>query len=503
MGWIDNAIAAISPKWSYERAAWRIAADEMRNYDAGKSDRINSGWRVGNQAASMTDGPYRDIIRARARDMERNSDMLGAILRTMERNVVGWGLQLQPHTGDDNLDDQVDELFCEWRKARNCDVTGMQTFDEICQMIVRRKVVDGAIVIVKRYIHGRKVPFCLQLLEVDELCGDVLCAPGSNNRVEGGVEVNRWNQPVAYWVREYAGDGLTPIKPVRLPAQDVIYYYHKTRPSQIREMSELTATIPRLRDSEEFIEAVSVKERIAACLAVFIKRALPTGGYGRSGTMRPLRDKPSGYDGKRITPGMIEELSPGDEIQSVQPPGQGQGAADMIRMQQRLAGAGLGLGYETVSRDMSQVNYSSARQGLIEDDMTYKMEQQSLIDHVLTEIYETFFISAVLSGALVIPGFWDEKRKYLNHEWVAQGKAWIDPLKEASANLVAMKSGQKTFREIAGAAGYDWREMLVQIAEERAFMTELGLEALFTQPQKNTKNDENEGDKNANQETGK
>lgn len=498
MGWIDNAIAAISPKWSYERNAWRNAADEMRNYDAGKSDRINSGWRVANQAAGMTDGPYRDIIRARARDMERNSDMLSGILRAMERNVVGWGLQLQPHTGDEKMDDQVDALFSDWRKARNCDATGTQTFDEICQMIVRRKVVDGAIVIVKRYITGRRVPFCLQLLEVDELCGDVLRAPETGNRVEGGVEVNKWNQPVAYWVREYAGDGMMPIKPVRLPAQEVIYYHRKTRPSQIREMSELTTTIPRLRDSEEFIEAVSVKERIAACLAVFIKRALPVGQFGRGGAARPPRDKSSGYDGKRITPGMIEELSPGDEIQSVQPPGQGQGAADMIRIQQRLAGAGLGLGYETVSRDMSQVNYSSARQGLIEDDMTYKMEQQSLIDHVLTEIYETFFISAVVSGALVIPDFWDEKRKYLSHEWVAQGKAWIDPLKEATANLVALKSGQKTFREIAGAAGYDWREMLSQISEERAFMKELGLEALIEQPKKASKK---EG-KNADEETG-
>ena len=43
----------------------------------------------------------------------------------------------------------------------------------------------------------------------------------------------------------------------------------------------------------------------------------------------------------------------------------------VIKLLQRLTGAGQGISYEATSRDMSQTNYSSARQGLIEDSMTY------------------------------------------------------------------------------------------------------------------------------------
>ena len=479
MGFIDDALTAIAPKWSYKRKAWHIAANELRNYDAGNGDRLNAGWRVGNSSANEVDAPARDVVRARSRDMERNSDILAGILGALERNVVGWGLQLQARTGDDALDDRIEMLFEDWQQARNCDVTGMQTFGELCQMIVTRKYVDGAVLLVKRYLPGRTIPFCLQVLEVDELSGETARLPTSTNRVVGGIELNEWNQPVGYWVRQYSVDRMMPVNPIFLPAKDVIYYFKKRRPSQLREMPQLTTTVPRIRDSETFLEAVSVKERIAASLAVFIKKQQPVGGLGR-GSPRSLKDIATGYDGKTIAPGMISELNPGDEIATVTPPSQGQNAAEIIRLQQRLAGAAQGIGYETASRDMSMVNYSSARQGLLEDKLTYEMERQSLIDHVLREVYETFVISAVLSGALELPDFWPRKREYMRHEWVAQGKGWIDPLKEVNANKIALQTGQKTFRDLAGASGNDWRDVLRQIAEERAYMDELGLESITT-----------------------
>ena len=63
---------------------------------------------------------------------------------------------------------------------------------------------------------------------------------------------------------------------------------------------------------------------------------------------------------------------------------------------------------------MSQSTYSSARQGLIEDSMTYAEEDELLAD-VVDEIYETFIISAVLAGAISIPDFWGKKDDYFAH----------------------------------------------------------------------------------------
>ena len=72
---------------------------------------------------------------------------------------------------------------------------------------------------------------------------------------------------------------------------------------------------------------------------------------------------------------MIKELNAGDEIQVVNPTGQATDAASYIELQQRLVAAGQGISYEATSRDMSKSNYSSTRQGIIEDDMTYAEER--------------------------------------------------------------------------------------------------------------------------------
>lgn len=139
---------------------------------------------------------------------------------------------------------------------------------------------------------------------------------------------------------------------------------------------------------------------------------------------------------------MINELQPGDDISVVNPSGQASNAKDFISTQQRLIGSGQGLSYEAVSRDMSQVNYSSARQGLLEDIRTYKMMQKYLIEHLCKIVYREFVTAAVLSGKLNIPDFFSNKERYLRHSWITPGWDWIDPLKEAKANEVALNTGQ-------------------------------------------------------------
>ena len=90
------------------------------------------------------------------------------------------------------------------------------------------------------------------------------------------------------------------MEPVYIEAKDVIFYFSKRRPTQIREISDLSQTIPRVIDTNEFMTAVSVKERIAACLGILIKRINPTASMGRN----DVKEKRISYANKSITPGM-------------------------------------------------------------------------------------------------------------------------------------------------------------------------------------------------------
>ena len=329
---LDNIIGWISPEAGARREAWRKSLEEMRSYDAGNYGRLNAGWVAYNQSAEQTDRYNRETVRARARDLERNSDMANSIIGAYKRNVIGLGWTLQAHTGSEKLNDEIEAAWRKWCTRRNCDVTETQSLMQMARMAIERKKVDGGILFKKCYIRGGIVPFRLQAIEVDELDPTVAAPRHKGNRVVGGIEYNQYNRPVGYWIRQYAIDGFAQSDPIYVPEKNMIFLYSKRRPSQIREMSDLAPTISRVRDANEFMTAVSVKERIAACLSVFIKKTIPTTGIGRGG-FASATERYS-YDGKTISPGMIKELNAGDEIQVVNPTGQATDAAQYVKPEQ-------------------------------------------------------------------------------------------------------------------------------------------------------------------------
>lgn len=492
---IDRLIGAVSPKRGAQRAAWRGQYEAYRgNYDASDSGRLQSQWNTQNLSAEMTDRYERDTVRARARDLERNSDVMNSVTRAFRRNVIGAGLQVRITTGDAEVDRTLEGAWIRWCRKFNCDVTGQQSFSQIVRMCVQRKVVDGGVLIVKRYTNQGFLPFQLQVLEVDELDVTQIQPKKKDNKVVGGIEYNRWNRPEGYWIRQYSIDGYTPLVPMYLEAKDVIFYYAKKRPSQVREISDLSLVLTRIKDMNEFMTAVTIKEKIAACLAVFIKKITPSGSS--PGRTARLMQNQTNYEGKRVVPGMIMEMNAGDEAQMLNPAGQGTDAAAFLKGQQRLISSAGGLSYEATSRDMSETNYASARQSMIEDDLTYDEERELLIEAFMDEVYESFVISCWLKGIIAPVDFWENKEAYLAHEWVVIPKRWIDPYKEANANGVALKTGQKTFQQICAENGRDWKKVVDEMAEAQEYARAKGIDLLAMIQGAEVKTDmkEDEGD---------
>lgn len=463
--WLDRLIGFFSPEKAYKRMAYRQA------YSAGESHRRQDGWMPIEGSAERLNAMSRETVRRKARDLERNSDIMNSLLEAFERNVVGSGFVPQADTGDEELNNRIEHIFREWSNPKNCDISGTQSFNEMCNMIVRRLKIDGGILLLKTYGGNESYPFQLQAREVSDLDGDSVVSYQHNGKsVVGGIEVNDYGKPLAYWIKQETPDGWSTLETKRIPADKVIALWEKKRPSQIREMSPMSQAITRIADAEDYLDTISLKEKILACFGIFIKRAMPSGGVGRG--LNKI-DVHTGLPRKTVTPGMIQELNPGDEAQAVVPAGQASNAKDMLAIMIRLIGSGMGLSYEAISRDMSQVNYSSARQGLLEDKRTYERIQRYLIDHFLDTVYEEVVISAVTARTLVIPDFWSYKGRYLKHSWNTPGWDWIDPEKEANANKIALESNQETMATICARSGMDWKEVLGQRAIELAYIKKL------------------------------
>ena len=170
-------------------------------------------------------------------------------------------------------------------------------FCEILKIAVRRMMVDGGLLIVASYSGNKRFPLQLQIKEVDELDSSVLFH--GKNQVVGGIEVNSFNKPVAYHFTVYDTFGETG-RTVRIPADRVIYLNKIKRTSQVREISGFSNVLSRLRDLNQFLNAVSVKERMLACLAVFIKKVNAALGLGRN----QKTDKTTGAKKQKLAPGM-------------------------------------------------------------------------------------------------------------------------------------------------------------------------------------------------------
>lgn len=499
MNILDSMIGFFSPEAGYRRSLFReeLKGLKRHGYDAGNGARLNKNWGALIESAEMTDRCSRDTIRGRARDLERNSDILNSIISAFIRNVVGSGFSLQAKTGNEKINTEIEKLFKEWSKPKNCDVSAQQSFTQILRMAVRRKKIDGGILFKKCYTAGGLVPFKLQALEVDELAYTWGQPRDPQNKVAGGIEYDQFNKPVGYWLTHYSVDGLELSEPEYYNAKDIIFIYSKNRPSQVREISDLAPTLTRVRDTNEFITAVAIKERIAACLSVFIKKAIPLTSYGRSGVNN---GNTVDYSQRRLAPGMITEMNAGDDIQVVDPKSSSADATSFLKLQQRLIGAGQGLSYEATARDMSECTYSSARQANIEDELTY-LEDKEVLIRFMDEVLEAFIVSAIMAKKLIIPDFWDNKEQYFNHIWVSSPKKWIDPQKEANAQSTALTNGLKTFAQIAAEGGRDWREQIDEMSEIIKYAKAKGVNLPGYNIQSETETETSSSDENEDQET--
>ena len=469
MNILEKAISIISPEWACKRAFY---AESLRSYEAGEVSRFNDGWVPVNTDTENSEKSQRDLIKARARYLEDNSDIAGAAIGGIVRNVVGTGIKPQARTGNEELNKQIEALWAEWSRAENCDITGQQTFEELQALLLRRKVVDGEIFIKKTVTRGGKFPLRLQVIKSDLLSQYMLTAPKTGNVIRSGVELDSHLKPLAYWIDKKTPDGFIQYDPDRVPAGEIIHLWTRKQPDQIRGVSDLAPIIKRLKDTQDYLDAETVAARIAACFSVFITTQDGTAGkVGRIGNTRDPENKKL----QSLRPGMIKYLAPGEKVETASPSRGMANAKDYIAIQERLAGAGLGMSYELMSRDFDKSSFSSARQGMLEDRKTFEPMQHYLAEHLCGPIYREWLDLCVMAGLLNIPDYYANREQYQACEWVTPGWAWIDPSKEVNADIVALQNGGKTMSQWCAERGYDWREQLEQMAKEKELAESLGL----------------------------
>ena len=83
---------------------------------------------------------------------------------------------------------------------------------------------------------------------------------------------------------------------------------------------------------------------------------------------------------------------------------------------------------------------------------------------------------AVLAGAIDLPGYATDRRQYFACDWLPTKWDWIDPAKDASAEILQIEAGLKSRTQAIAERGYDAEQVDREIAAELKREAELGLD---------------------------
>lgn len=462
------------------------AKPAKRIYAGAQMSRLNSDWTasIGTSQDSETRSSLR-VLRNRTRQLVRDNDWAKNALRAIQNNVIGTGIGMQAQVKmrrqrsgkvlNEDINTAIENAWMQWCKRENCHVSGLLSFADIERLMIASAAENGEVLV--RLVKGKPfgnspVPLALEIIESDQLMDERNGTEDNGNMIRMGVEKDSWGRPVAYWFYpQHPGDYLFKqvqiSKYKRVPAEEIVHLFRTERVSQTRGIPWFASALQRMHQLAGFEEAEVVAARASASIMGFIKT--PDGELQDDGVMA----------GQRVTdfsPGKIEALGPGEEFQEFVPNRPGGNYDPFVRAQLRAMAAGIGVSYETLSKDYSQSNYSSSRLALLDDRDQWRALQKWMIENFHQRIFDAWLDMAVLSGALELPGYEIDPEAYRCVRWMPRGWSWVDPAKEVAAYKDAVRCGFMTVADVLAATGKDVEETFQQRRRELDLADELDLD---------------------------
>jgi lambda family phage portal protein len=499
---IERAIAQISPQWALKRHQARTAMALTGGYSgAGYHERMTY-WQPGTGDSDWD--TIRDLkeLRARSRDLVRNSPIASGAIETQVTHVVGSGLSLQSKIDAERLgmeDEEASEwqsnterLFTMWAESEFADAFDQQNFYELQDLAFRSRLESGDSFVVLAGVNRPDWPFtiALQIIEADRISNPNLA--GDTEQMTAGIEKNASGQPIAVHIADrHPGRGIptSKMKWQRIAIygnsgrRNVIHLMRKLRPGQTRGVPELAPIIEQLKQLSRYSEAEVDAAVNSAVFALFAKMDPDTFTDVFDDTaQQAVLDSAKRWDGT-IKSGAVVNLLPGESIENPVQNRPNPNFDPFVSAVMRQIGIGLNIPYEVLSKHF-QSSYSAARAALLDAWRTFRVRREWLAAKLCQPVYEEWLADAVATGLVAAPGFFADpmiRKAWSGAKWNGDGPGSIDPEKEARAARERMDIGLTTLaEEIVGYDGGDWETKHRQQVEEKEARIEGGLIAPVT-----------------------
>lgn len=445
MNALDRAIYAVAPQWGMNRLRARLA---VRHYEAASVGRRTAGWSRSNTDVNAANKPALALLRDHARDLVRNNAWAAEGKRVIVDHTIGYGIRPKAEgTGAD----RANYLWRRWADTTECDADGKLDMSGLQALALSTIVESGEVIIRRRWRKpedGLSVPIQLQILEPDflDMTRDGTTNPENGNVIVQGKEYDKIGRCVAYWLYEKhpGASGVWPLSYTgltsrRYSAEDIEHVYRIDRPGQVRGVSWFAPAILNLKDFDEYEDASLMQAKVAALFSAAVTDVNGDGApLGDEDVEDPVLDT--------LEPGMILHLPPGRDVKFGTPP---VGADNGFSTRQlRRVAAGLGVTYEDLTGDYSQVNFSSGRMGRLKHWAHVRSWQwRMLVPQLCGSVWYWFMQALVLQNE--VPA------EYPTATWTAPAMPMLEPDKEGLAYQRNVRTGMMTPDEMVREQGSD------------------------------------------------
>lgn len=505
------------------REGWKNAARRWSNKgygDAGASHRKRAlkGFKASSGSAQEDIDFSNLTMRQRARMLYMAAPLATSAIKTNRTNVIGSGLILSAKIDREFLGmtaEQADawqraaeKEFALWADNRQaCDATGLNDFYELQQLALMAWLQSGDVFCL--FKGGAKTaanPYdlCLHLIEADRVAtptewkatGITLTEgynPETKNDIHDGVEVDASGRIVAYHIRSTYPFEVTTKQTdwTRVEAigketgmPNILQIIETERPDQYRGVSYLAQVIEPLLQLRRYTETEITAAMIESCFAGFIKTEARTDEMPMNETGEPEPYEPSNPDEFNFGPGEYNVLKPGEDIAFTDPKRPANGFAAFTRAIAEQVGAALEIPADLLLKAFN-ASYSASRGALLEAWKAFRMRRMWFAKDFCKPVYEAWLAEAVAIGRVKAPGFFVDpriRRAYSGSEWTGPSQGQLDPVKEITAEVLAVQHGFSTHEQsTARLNGGNWQNNIEKLQREKQQLAALPTEGAQNQ----------------------
>jgi len=477
-----------------------------------------ANWRPFNWSGQSSQASGRPEIASRIHDLARNDGWASAGLSRLVDETLGSGFTLNAlpnamtlNLSQDDADELSDAIEAHWDDYWNdpgmwCDAERMASGPGILGLALRHRFADGeaaAHVVWRGDDNG--VPLsptgwgtCVHVV-------DPARVSNPNGRMDSdtlqqGVALDEWGAAIGYHVRRrHPGDSTSgaygqfvwDYVPRDLDGRpNFILTGERKRAGERRAIADIVSVVREHKQTSDINDYELQAVALNAVMAAFVTSPFDLEELSETfdaGTVPAALKAYEATQGAyykeapvRLPGAQVNFLRAGEDVRFSKPEHPNANFESFFRQALRKIASAIGLTYEQLTMDWSQVNYSSARAAMLVIYRSLTARKDRFVTGFVQPIYRAWLEELFDRRLIRLPAgavsFDANPVAWCRAEWIGPGRGWVDPEKEAKAAALRMATNVTTLRQETAEQGGDWKANIIQRAREQRFAAKHGVD---------------------------